>query len=65
MGLCDYKRPDEIREERMKVVCELYNSGLKVMEIWKKLNLDKGTVGRDLKRSDEKGLCVYIKHRKI
>ena len=65
MGLCDYKRPDEIREERMKVVCELYNSGLKVMEICKKLNLDKGTVGRDLKRSDEKGLCVYIKHRKI
>ena len=35
------------------------------MEICKKLNLDKGTVGRDLKRGDEKGLCVYIKHRKI
>lgn len=59
LGLCNYKRQDEIYYEKMNEICHLFNNGFRVMEITRKLNITKGTVRKYLKKGNQEGLCIY------
>lgn len=60
-GLCNYKRPNEVQDEKIQNVCDLYNKGFRVMEITRELNITKGTVRNYLKKGNDKGICIYPK----